>query len=82
MSKDGQVSQAKKDLAGYLHVDENSIAVKSVKSTQWPNASLGKEEAGMGFAMVMIDGYVIDLEAKGKTYTYNADADRRVVRAW
>lgn len=82
MSKDGQVSRAKKDLAGYLHVDETSIAVKSVKAAQWPNASLGREEAGMGYAMVMIDGYIIDLDAKGKTYTYNSDEDRRVVRAW
>jgi hypothetical protein len=82
MSKDGQVSRAKKDLAGYLKVDEHSITVKAVKSTQWPNASLGKEEPGMGYAMVMIEGYVIDLEAGGKTYTYHADEDKRVVRAW
>ncbi len=82
MSKEGQVGRAKKDLAGYLKVDENSIRVKGVRSTQWPNASLGKEEPGMSFAMVMIDGYVIDLEAKGKNYTYNADDDRRVIRAW
>jgi hypothetical protein len=82
MSKDGQVGRAKADLAGHLKIDETSISVKGVRPTQWPNASLGKEEAGMSYAMVMIDGYVIDLEAKGRTYTYNADEDRRVVRAW
>ena len=82
MSKDGQVSRAKKDLAGYLKIDDNAISVKGVRSTQWPNASLGKEEPGMGYAMVMVDGYIIDLEARGRTYTYHADEDRRVVRAW
>ena len=82
MSKDGQVSRARKDLATYLSIDEHGIALKSVRPTQWPNASLGKEEPGMGFAMVMIDGYVIDLEARGKSYTYHADEDKRVVRAW
>jgi hypothetical protein len=31
---------------------------------------------------VMIDGYIIVLEAGGRSYTYHADEDKRVERAW
>jgi hypothetical protein len=82
MSKDGQVSRAKRDLASYLHVDESDIAVKRAKATQWPDASLGVGAPGSSYAMVMIDGYIIDLESGGRTYAYHADEDQHVVRAW
>ena len=83
MSKQGQVERAKQDLARYLSVDESSIVVKSARSTQWPDASLGVGEGtGDAFAMVLIDGYVIELQAKARTYAYHADEDRRVARAW
>jgi hypothetical protein len=81
MSQENQIKRAKKDLSDHLHIDEGRISVKSARATQWPNASLGMEEPGTGFAMVMIDGYVIELQVNGKTYTYHADEDRRVVRA-
>lgn len=82
MSKDGQVARAKQDLARALKIDESAIKVKSVTSTQWNDASLGLEESGSAFAMVMIDGYIIDLETGGRSYRYHSDEDRRVARAW
>ncbi|HEY8283678.1 MAG TPA: hypothetical protein VIJ28_04770 [Chloroflexota bacterium] len=82
MSKDGQVAKAKKDLARAQKVDESQIAVKSVSSTQWNDASLGLKKGDSSFAMIMIDGYIIDLETGGRTYRYHADEDSRVVRAW
>jgi hypothetical protein len=81
MSKDSQVSRAKKDLASHLHVDEAAITVKRVKDTQWPDASLGVGKPGSSYAMVMIDGYIIELEAGGKSHIYHADEDRNVVKA-
>jgi|GEM_PF-1813830 len=82
MSQQGQVDRAKRDLAGHLHIDESSIVVKSVRATQWSDASLGVgSKGGDAFAMVLIDGYVIELQAQGRTYTYHADEDKRVVRA-
>lgn len=82
MSKDGQVARAKQDLARALKIDESAIKVKSVTATQWNDASLGVGESGGAFAMVMIDGYIIDLETGGRTYRYHSDEDRRVARAW
>jgi hypothetical protein len=81
MSKDGQTIRARQDLARQLHVDEADITVKRVKDTQWPDASLGLGKPGSSYAMVMIDGYIIELDVAGKTYVYHADEDRNVVRA-
>jgi hypothetical protein len=81
MSKDGQAARARRDLAKALGIDESEVTVKSVKATQWPDASLGTGESGGFFAQVLTDGYVIELQAKGRTYTYHSDEDNRVVRA-
>jgi hypothetical protein len=81
MSKDSQISRAKQDLAKKLKVDQEKISVKSVAATQWPDASLGLKKNGGSFAMVMIDGYIIELEAGGRSYRYHADEDSRVERA-
>jgi hypothetical protein len=82
MSKDGQVNRAKQDLARALKVDKDTIGVKSVTPTQWNDASLGLAKGGGSFAMVMIDGYIIELEHGGRAYRYHADEDSRVERAW
>jgi hypothetical protein len=81
MSKNDQIARAKKDLAARLGQDEQGITLVSAVAAQWPDASLGVGEPHMGFAMVMIDGYVIVLEAGARRYTYHGDEDRRVVRA-
>ena len=80
MSKDGQVARAKRDLAKTLGIDEGQISVKSVRSTQWPDASLGMEESGGFAAQILTDGYIIELQAQGRTYTYHADENSRVIR--
>ncbi len=80
MNKDGQVARAKKDLARHLGIDEGQITVKSARATQWPDASLGIDEPGSFAAQVLIDGYIIELQAGGRTYTYHGDENSRVVR--
>jgi hypothetical protein len=81
VSKNSQVNRAKQDLARSLKVDQDQISVKSVVPTQWPDASLGLKKGGGSFAMVMLDGYIIDLEHVGRVYRYHADEDSRVERA-
>ena len=80
MSKDGQVTRAKRDLATHLGIDEGAISLKSVKETDWPDASLGDAQPGQVYAQMMVFGYIITLEAQGKSYTYNSDDATRVVR--
>lgn len=81
MSKDGQVTRAKRDLAQRLGIEEGQITVKSVKETDWPDTSLGKAEPGQAYAQMMVFGYIITLEANGKSYIYHSDDSTRVVRA-
>lgn len=81
MSKDGQTARAKRDLAKALGIAESDISVKSVKSTTFPDASLGAGDDAGGFsAQVLTDGYIIELQARGSTYTYHADENSRVIR--
>jgi hypothetical protein len=81
MSKDGQIARAKKDLAQRLGIDESQIKVQSVRETDWPDASLGVREPGQAYAQMMVFGYIITLEANGKTYVYHTDDSSRVVLA-
>ena len=81
MSKDGQVAAAKQDLARRLGIPEDQITLKSVQEKDWPDASLGVSEPGQFHAQMLVFGYIIKLEATGKTYTDHSDDRSRVVRA-
>lgn len=81
MSKDGQVARAKKDLARALHIEESEIAVQSVQETDWPDASLGLGKPGQMYAQMLVSGYLIELRAQGRTYSYHCDDSSRVERA-
>ncbi len=81
MSKDGQVARARRDLAKELGIEEGQITVKSVEEATWEDASLGVDQSGGFFAQVITDGYIINLEARGRSYRYHSDLDNRVVRA-
>lgn len=79
MSKDGQVSRARKDLAQRLGIADDQIRVVSVQETDWPDASLGAPQQGQLYAQMMVFGYIITLEAGGRTYRYHSDDSTRVV---
>jgi hypothetical protein len=69
---------ARKDLAARLKIDPESIETISTRSTTWPDASLGCPEPGMSYAQMETKGYLIDLKAQGKTFTYHSDMRRAV----
>ncbi len=71
--------RAIEDLAGRLHIAYDKIAVASVTPTEFNDSSLGVPEEGKFYLQVITPGYIIVLEAGGKTYTYHA-AGQRVVR--
>jgi hypothetical protein len=69
---------ARQDLATRLAIPPETIATRSIRPKVWPDASLGCPKMGMMYAQVETPGYEIELEAKGKTYRYNADQQRVV----
>jgi hypothetical protein len=72
------VAQARADLAARLDVEASAITVQDVMSAEFPDASLGVPEPGTMYAQVITPGYVIELAAGDKFYTYHASSERVV----
>jgi len=68
------VELAKADLAERIGIEKEQIEVDSVKSVEWPDASLGCPEPGMMYAQVITPGYRILLSHDGENYRYHTDA--------
>jgi len=66
------MEKAKQDLAKRLNIPADQISVRSMESVEWPDTSLGCPEEGKMYAQVVLPGYKILLEAKGKVYEYHA----------
>ena len=73
------VALAEADLALRKGIEQEQIAVVSVKAVTWPDAGLGCPEPGMFYAQVLTPGYRILLSHAGAVYTYHSDGGRRVV---
>jgi hypothetical protein len=69
---------ARKDLAARLKINEESVETTFLQPRTWPDASLGCPEPGTSYAQMKTPGYVIELQAKGKTYTYHSDMTHAV----
>ena len=66
------------DLAERLGVSSDEIAVQSVETTEFPDASLGVPEPGKVYAQVITPGYVIQLVVDDAMYEYHGSGDRVV----
>jgi hypothetical protein len=73
------VEKARQDAARRAGVARDQVTVKSVRAVQWSDSSLGCPEPGMMYAQVITPGYLISLDAGGKTYVYHSDERDRVV---
>ncbi len=70
------VNTARADLAKRLAVDPSQVVVMGVSSVTWPDASLGCPQPGMAYAQVMVDGYIVRLQANGQVYEYHGGGSR------
>jgi hypothetical protein len=66
-------------LAERLGVSQDSIAVKEIKSVEWPDTSLGCPQPGTTYAQVITPGYEIVLRVKGQVYVYHTGGDSFVL---
>lgn len=55
------------------------ISVKNVAAREWPNAGLGCPQPGMMYAAVITPGYLIELEANGKTYAVHTNTKDNLI---
>ena len=72
------VELAREDLAARLKVSDQAIETSLVQSTNWPDSSLGCPKPGLSYAQMITPGYLIELRADGKTWSYHSDL-RRVI---
>jgi hypothetical protein len=67
---------AKGDLAQRLGVTAEDITVASTKRVEWPDTSLGCPKPDEKYMRQRAKGYVLELQHRGRSYTYHADMRR------
>jgi hypothetical protein len=75
---DSVFRRARRDLVARLGVPEAEVQTRSVKTTTWPDTSLGCPAAGQTYEQRPTKGYVIELKHRSKIYRYHADTTRFV----
>ena len=73
-----QMVEARKDLAGRLHVTEREILFQSSEGKTWSDASLGCPESGVQYAQAEVRGWVLVFRHKQRVYTYHTDLTRTI----
>jgi hypothetical protein len=73
---DSLVVLAKFDLTLKTGVDLEKITTKSIKETLFDDSSLGIPQPGVEYEAVVTPGYIITLEAGGKSYEYHASGEK------
>ena len=72
---------ARADLAAKLGVEERSIVIMLVEEKTWSDGCLGLGGPAESCLMALVDGFRVEMEAKGKTYVYRTDKTGTSVRA-
>ena len=75
---DSVFRRARRDLVARLGVPEAEVHTRSVKTTTWPDTSLGCPVEGETYEQKPTKGYLIELKHRGKIYRYHADTTRFV----
>ena len=73
------VEEARAAVAQELGIPASRVAVVTVLMVEWADTSLGCPEEGMAYAQVVSPGYLIRLEANGKTFEYHTDRSDTVM---
>lgn len=66
-----QTKSARSDLAERLDVPLEDVRPLKAKDTVWNDSSYGCAQPDHSYAMVLVPGIIITLEANGEVYTYH-----------
>jgi heat shock protein HslJ len=72
--------KARQMLVQELGVDASAVTLQRVEAVEWRDSSLGCPQPGMNYLQVITPGYLIVLEAQGRSYEYHTNKSDRVVR--
>lgn len=71
----------KKLIAQDLGIAEGEVIILEAHERMWKNSCLGLESKDTFCSQVIVPGYIIVAQAKGKTFTYRTNTTGSVVRA-
>lgn len=69
----------KADVSQRTGISVSRVELISIKEANWSNSCLGKQQKGQACLTVIVGGFVIELQAKGKQFVYNTDRKSRFV---
>ncbi len=73
------IQASKNNLSQRLNINADQISVVNVTEVTWADTSLGCPQPDVAYAQVPTPGYMIQLEANGRIYTYQSDMEGNVV---
>lgn len=68
-----RTTAAVNDLAAHLDIDPAEIEVVAYEPVTWNDGSLGCPQPDTMYTQALVDGYMIQLRAGGKTYNYHGE---------
>lgn len=69
------VSQARRELAQRIEIDDAEISVIEAEFVTWPNGALGCPSPNMMYTQALVPGYRIRLRADGSVHDYHGAKD-------
>lgn len=73
---DGQIDEAKQDLAQRIGIAGDIVAIDAVWAVTWPDGSLGCPQPGMAYPQVLVEGILVLFRANGQEYRYHGDGQQ------
>lgn|GEM_PF-996464 len=73
------VDAARRELARAARTDADDAALVTISAQEWPDTALGCPQPGMMYQQVITLGYLVLLNARGKTYRVHTDTSGRAV---
>jgi hypothetical protein len=72
MNLNGQIAEAKRDLAKRLDVTPESVVLSGAKQVTWRSGALGCPKPGMNYTEALVPGSMIYLQVDDVTHAYHA----------
>jgi len=76
---DAMLTLVKEDLAQKIGVSVDKINVREMEAVEWSDGSLGCGKPGTEYLQVVTPGFLITLEAEGKTYPYHTNRSNQII---
>jgi hypothetical protein len=78
-TREEAIPLAKTALEEKIGIDPDTYRLAAATASEWPDSSLGCPEKGMAYQPVVTSGYVVSLQADGRTYTVHVAGEQAVI---